>query len=101
MGRLLQPPDVVKALQTYNKYTELGTKEIQELFGDVSRCTATKLKNQVKDAMIKKGIKSFYPGTVNTKIAYEVWGLDVKDLENRTKELIRLGFMKKEDLLNA
>lgn len=101
MGRLLQPPDVVKALQTYNKYTELGTKEIQELFGDVSRCTATKLKNQVKDAMAKEGIKSFYPNTVNTRIAYEVWGLDVKDLENRMKELIRLGFMKKEDLLNV
>lgn len=100
MGRLLQPPDVVKALHTYNKYTELGTKEVEELFG-VRRNKAINLKKQVQEVMAKEGIKSFYPNTVNTRIAYEVWGLDVKDLENRMKELIRLGFMKKEDLLNA
>ena len=78
------------ALMIYYKYSEIGNSEIAELFGKRSSATISKLKKIVKDEMIKKDIFSYGSNKINTKIAFIVWGLDVADLEKRSRKLKEL-----------
>lgn len=79
-------PDVEKAIVIYYAKPEIGTAEIRELLG-VSAATACNMKNEVRKAMADRDIKSFTPYTVNTRIAYEIWGIDISDYEKRLKKL--------------
>ncbi len=79
-------PDVERALIIYYAKPEIGTAEIRALFG-VAAATACKMKNEVRKAMADRDIKSFTPYTVNTRIAYEIWGIDIGDYERRLKKL--------------
>lgn len=46
-----------------------------------------KIKKAVKEEMAKRGVKSWLPHSVNTEIAYEVWGIDIDNFEKRLKKL--------------
>lgn len=83
------------ALRIYYQYSELQTPQIVELFGIKGSAAAARYKKAVIDEQIKRGVKSFVQGSVNTRLAYEVWGIDVEDLEKRRKKLTELGFMPK------
>lgn len=37
--------------------------------------------------MAKRGVTSWLPHSVNTEIAYEVWGIDIDNFEKRLKKL--------------
>ena len=78
------------ALMIYYKYPEIGNKEIIALFGQRSSATVSRLKRVAKDEMIKKGILSYGANKVNTEIAFNVWGINVDDLEQRMKKLKEL-----------
>jgi len=39
---------------------------------------------------MKRGMPTFNAYKVNTAIAYDVWGIDVTDLENRRKKIKEL-----------
>lgn len=82
----MKQPDLLTALRLYYEKSELTNKDIKLLFGSCPSHT-TKLKNKVKQAMAEQGVKTFYPNTVNTRVAYEVWGIDVADCEARLKKL--------------
>ena len=82
-------PDIEKALKIYYSLPEIGTKEIKDLFGVGSTC-ATSMKKKVREEMAKRGVRNYYPNTIKTNIAFEVWGLDIDDLERRLKALRRL-----------
>jgi hypothetical protein len=78
------------ALLIYYKHSEIGNKEITVLFGRRSSATISKLKRIVKDEMNKKGVPSYGANKVNTITAFSVWGLDVSDMEKRSKKLKEL-----------
>ncbi len=78
---------IENALIIYYENSEIGNKEIVKLFGNRSSATVSRLKRLVKLEMIKKEVPSFNANKVNTALAYEVWGIDIIDLENRRKKL--------------
>lgn len=39
--------------------------------------------------MAKRGVTSWLPHSVNTEIAYEVWGIDIDNFEKRLKNSAR------------
>lgn len=85
----MHEPDMELAIKLSCLKTELDNKDIAELFG-ASKSTIRRKKNEVLNAMAQKNIKTWTPHTVNTKVAYKVWGIDVDDYERRLKKLQRL-----------
>ena len=83
--------DIDTALLVYYENPEIGNKEIIDLFGPMSSATVSKLKQNVRKKMIELEIKPFKAYTVHTKTAFEVWGIDVDDLEKRRTKLMKLG----------
>lgn len=81
---------IENALKIYYENAEIGNKEIKLLFGKRSSATISRLKNLVKIEMIKREIPTFNVYRVNTAIAYDVWGIDINDLENRMKKIKEL-----------
>ena len=82
----MKSPDVLTAVRIYYEKIEIGSKEIAEIFG-VSNTTAVSMKKAVKQKMAEKTVKCMIRGNVNTKIAFEVWGLDIVDLEKRAAKI--------------
>jgi len=82
--------NIENALKVYYENAEIGNKEIKFLFGNRSTATISRLKKSVKAEMRKKGVPTFNVYKVNTVVAYEVWGIDVVDLENRMKKIKEL-----------
>ena len=78
------------ALRIYYTHSELGNKEIASLFGRRSSATVARLKRIAKDEMCRREIPSYGANRVNTKIAFEVWGIEVGDLEKRMKKMKEL-----------
>ncbi|MCL2546293.1 MAG: hypothetical protein FWE06_03745 [Oscillospiraceae bacterium] len=85
-----QTTSIENALHIYYRHAELGNKEITILFGQRSPNTLSKLKKIAKDEMREREMMSFGSNTVNTVVAFEVWGIDVKDLEHRMKKIKQL-----------
>jgi len=86
------PPitSIDNALQIYYNHSELGNKEIKHLFGKRSSATIARLKKIVKADMIKCDISSFGRDKINTAMAFDIWGIDVKDLEKRRNKIKEL-----------
>ncbi len=82
------------AIRIFYEYPELGSEEIQELFGHVATGTVTKLKRLANDKSAQKGTPVFNVRRVNTDDAYEAWGLDIAKLEARYSRLVKLGLRK-------
>lgn len=81
----------------YEKYS-LGNKEIKEIFGVTSDCTAIKKKKEVIAYFAKQDINPVHSLTnrLDTWRAYEAWGLDISDLEKRFKKLKQFGYISEE-----
>jgi hypothetical protein len=73
------------------EYTEIGNAEIRELFGDISSSTVVKLKNEARELMYERNVDTYSPRNVNTKLAFEAWGIDLADAERRYMKLKTLG----------
>lgn len=82
--------DLKNCLRIYYSCHEIGSPEIKELFG-VGTGKACNLKKPVREEMIKRDVMSFNPHSVNTEIAFKVWGIDIDDIERRVKKLEKLG----------
>ncbi len=85
-----QITNISTALKIYYAHSELGNKEITALFGRRSSATISRLKRIAKKEMNTKGILSYGANKVNTEVAFDVWGIDVKDLEKRIRKLKEL-----------
>ena len=81
---------IENALKVYYENAEIGNREINFLFGNRSTATVSKLKKLVKLEMIKRDMPTFNAYKVNTEIAYDVWGIDINDLEKRMKKIQEL-----------
>ena len=82
--------DIETALRIYYENSEIGNHQIKELFGSRSSATIARLKRIAKNEMSKRDIYSYGLNKVNTTVAYEVWGIDVDDLEKRAIKLSEL-----------
>lgn len=70
---------------------EIGNKEIKELFAMSNSRTLARYKREVRQVQAQRGILTSQMHTVNTAVAYDVWGIDVADLEKRRDKLKKLG----------
>lgn len=89
-------PDIRTAIELYYTKTELSSDDISRLFG-VGRSGASSLKKPALELMAERKVHCWLPHAVNTKIAYEAWGIDVKDYEERLARLRKLGFVNDQD----
>lgn len=91
MGKLISAPNVETAVRIYAEYSELGTEQIRELFGNnICDASILKLKQRAIEQMKKDGTATFGKYSVDTDSAYKAWNLDIKVLEARYKRLVRL-----------
>ena len=81
---------IENALKIFYENAEIGNKEIQILFGNHSSATIARLKNLVRSEMIKRDVPTFSANKINTVVAFDVWGIDINDLENRMKKIKEL-----------
>jgi len=81
---------IENALKIFYENGEIGNKEIKCLFGNRSSATISKLKRLVRAEMLKRGVPAFNANKINTIIAYELWGIDVVELERRMKKIKEL-----------
>ena len=82
--------DIKTALRLYYENSEISNQQIQELFGKLSSATIARLKKQVYEKMIEQEVFVFCQRNINTAVAYEVFGIDVDDLERRMRKLQEL-----------
>jgi len=82
-----QITSIDNALSVYYGFSEIGNKEIQKLFGKISPATVAKLKKVVIAEMNSRDKHTYGMYKVVTSIAFDVWGLDVLDLESRRNKL--------------
>ena len=82
--------NIDNALKVFYENAEIGNKEIKCLFGNRSSATIAKLKKIVNTEMIKRDMPTFGMYKINTAIAFEVWGIDIIDLEKRRKKIQEL-----------
>lgn len=68
------------ALDIYLSSPEIGTREIIQIF-NCGSSSAWKLKQKAIAVMKERGKETLFANNVNTKCAYEAWGIDVSDLE--------------------
>ena len=81
--------DLEVAVELYYRCTELGSKEI----GDIFRCKASKvykLKLLAREQMTADGVKTWDARNVDTECAFKAWGLDIGSLERRLTHLRRI-----------
>lgn len=78
------------AIRLFYERTELSNEDIKDLFGDLSSATITRLKNVVREEMVKRNTPVWNANRVNTEVAYVSWGLSIDDLERRYEKLKKL-----------
>ena len=81
-----------EAIKIYYENRELSNTEIKQLFvsrrgENLSSATIVKLKKEVLKVAAERKLLMWGKGCVNTKLAFEVWGLDIGDLEKRWAKL--------------
>ena len=86
--------DINKAVELYYSRLQLDGRDISELFGGVSRPVVCQLRKKARLVMAERGLPLWDSRHVETRAAYEAWGLDIADLEARRKKLKSLGFAK-------
>ena len=78
------------AIEIYYTMDSMSTQDVMRLFG----CSATKareIKRPVQAAMKERGILQRTQGCVSTEVAYEIWGIDIKSLEQKYVKAEKLG----------
>lgn len=86
-----QIQNIKTAIYKYYNNIELTNTDIKELFGVTAWASINRLKSPVQDHMVKHDIPVCNASAVNTYAAYEVWGLDIADLEKRYAKLEKYG----------
>lgn len=72
-------------LHIYYQYPEIDNSQIRELFGVTNGRTMARYKRAVQEEQMNRNVKAFQLHIVNTKVEYDVGGIDVAGLENAEK----------------
>lgn len=83
--------DMDAAIRAYYGTGYISNKEIREIFGGISPSTARKMKKPVEAEEDKRGVKIVIPHCINVKVAFDVWGIDIEEIEKNRAKLIKLG----------
>ena len=67
----------------------IDSKVIKEIFG-ISDSTVWKMKRDVREEEALRNVPIVVPYHVNVKVAFDVWGIDVKELERCRKKIAEL-----------
>ena len=79
------------AVTLYYARHEIDTKDVMQIF-NCGKSKAQQLKKAARGVQDFRGVASYNARAVNTEVAFEVWGLDIKRLERAQKHpKIRLG----------
>lgn len=78
------------ALSVYYSKSEIGNADIKMLFGDMGNGRIGRLKQLALEAMHERGTVHYNAQYVNTEVAYDVWGIDIKRLERGIERLNKL-----------
>lgn len=84
--------DYVKCLRFYYELHELGNKEVMEMF-NIGPSKAGQMKRDAQVEQRKRNVMFFNPVCVNTEVAFDVWGIDIADVEKRVAKLKKLGML--------
>jgi hypothetical protein len=85
----MRSPDIEMAVRLYYEKPEITNADIKALFS-TGETQTIKIKKAVKEEMENHLIspnEQEVPHSVNTEIAYEVWGIDIDNFEKRLKKL--------------
>lgn len=94
MIRLCKPvKNIDAALKAYYTMSYLDNKTIGVIFDTKADSTIAKLKKPVKDEESKRNMPVVVPRHINTKVAFEVWGIDINELEKNKMKLTKLGLV--------
>lgn len=85
--KVKQIADMDTALYIYYRYSEIGNKQIRELFGGLGSAALARYKKAVQEAAAEQNIQTAQLNTVNTTLAY----IDVNEIEKRREKLKKLG----------
>ncbi len=85
----MNAPNIEKAVAIYYNHTEIGNKEIKELF-NCGATTACRLKKIAKDKMAELKTRCWDSNNVDIETAFIAWGLDIHKLEEKLKKLNQL-----------
>ena len=80
--------NIAEAIEMYYGKPELRNADIKKLFGVTGDATVARLKKPVLDEMQRRDVPRWSAYGVNTEVAFDVWGFDIKDLERRHKKLM-------------
>ena len=81
------------AIRLYYENDELDSGDIKLLFEGISSSAITKMKNAALEEMAKRNTVRHRRHTVNTEVAYEVWGIDIEKLERNRMKLQKRGLV--------
>ena len=89
------PPirDQKAALSLYYVKGYLNQNDAKKIFGEMSEYKFWNLTKPVRGAMEELGIPPAAKGYINAKVAFEVWGIDIKELEQDFKKAMELGLV--------
>lgn len=85
----MKRPDPEMALRLYYTQTEINSAEIKMLFS-CTGSTATRLKKAVQEEMIARDVRTWLPGNIDVAVAFELWKIDVSDMEKKLVKLHKL-----------
>lgn len=74
-----------KLLEIYYSGPEIGSDELMGILG-CKQSAAQKRKKEIRKEMAKVGVKTALPYNVNTEIAFEFLGIDIKKVEAKHKK---------------
>jgi hypothetical protein len=93
MTPIKRPPvfDVDHALKVYYGKGYISNADIKQIFGVKADTSVARLKKTVKAKEREENIPVVVPHHVNARIAFEVWRIDVEELERNRRKLAKLG----------
>jgi len=92
--RRLPIADTDAAIRLYYGKGYLNNNDIGKIFGTEVKSTIFQMKKPVMAEEKNRNLPIVVPYHVNAKIAFEVWGLDIEELELNRKKLKELGLNK-------
>lgn len=83
--------DIDAAIRVFYGNGYVSNTEIREIFGVKSDASIARIKKPVLEEEVRLGVPRVVPFCLNTKVAFEVWGIDVPELVKSRDERMRLG----------
>ncbi len=84
--------NIAKAVECYYGQLEIGTSDIQEIYG-CGKNKAVELKKKVQEYQIENDITFMDSRKVSTKAAFRCWNINIRELTHNYKKLVSLNLI--------